>query len=403
MLIQNGNNGTRPLEYLASRMEHWKPKVDAYKVKFLRGRKDRFEKDLKDVIYTEDFWPYFEKYETSSKNIRSTLLMEVYSGYGGADEPRAISPAAASEFLQDGSLVADDIIDGDLKRRGIPSMHKKFADIYVEHQFSDHAKNDKDYLENFDEMNMKAANYGVSKAIAMAHNLSSMSGLALTAVPLYGASQEIYKLHQNAYNKLTAGVSSEIDSSLDRKHRLENLTRNSWKKINENKTHPLLEFPVVTGALMAMYGRNDKITPRDENDIKSLKKVTKTLSTAFQETDDLLMYSDNQEKQPWRDVLNARPNIALIYLYEDLKEKGGDDLKIFHEIVGNEKSTMDDCYKIIDMSVDMGIDKRVRKDLTDDLDTARVEYYELHPAESEEGNFHKLMEGLIEYLPKRQK
>ncbi len=63
---------------------------------------------------------------SGGKRIRPTLTLLVGRMLGG-DEPRLITLAAAIELLHTATLVHDDLIDGSLLRRGIPTINSRWS------------------------------------------------------------------------------------------------------------------------------------------------------------------------------------------------------------------------------------------------------------------------------------
>lgn len=65
------------------------------------------------------------------KRLRPKLVVETYKKYGG-EEPHLVIPiAAAWEMLHVGLLIHDDIMDGDLERRGEPTIEAIYGDSGV--------------------------------------------------------------------------------------------------------------------------------------------------------------------------------------------------------------------------------------------------------------------------------
>ena len=79
--------------------------------------------------------PYME----NGKCIRGGLVLILHNILGGNNKEDAISAALALEYIHTSILTADDMIDDDDTRRGLPSMHRQ-----LEQDFSLHEKQGRD-------------------------------------------------------------------------------------------------------------------------------------------------------------------------------------------------------------------------------------------------------------------
>lgn len=65
------------------------------------------------------------------KRLRPRLVIETYEKFGGKDTYKVVPIAAAWEMLHVGLLIHDDIMDGDLERRGKPTIEAIYEDSNV--------------------------------------------------------------------------------------------------------------------------------------------------------------------------------------------------------------------------------------------------------------------------------
>ncbi|HSW60962.1 MAG TPA: polyprenyl synthetase family protein [bacterium] len=65
------------------------------------------------------------------KLIRGILAVSSYSALGGKEKEKMFSIASAVELLHAGFLMHDDVMDGDSIRRGAPSIHIEYRDIFT--------------------------------------------------------------------------------------------------------------------------------------------------------------------------------------------------------------------------------------------------------------------------------
>ncbi len=82
---------------------------------------------LKEIIEKYDEGDKLRYFLESGKRLRPLLCLLTFSACNGSDYSKALDLAAAIELHHSASLVHDDIIDGDDKRRNGPSYHKAFG------------------------------------------------------------------------------------------------------------------------------------------------------------------------------------------------------------------------------------------------------------------------------------
>jgi len=74
-----------------------------------------------------ELWREMRTSLTGGKRVRPRLLLAAYTQLCGHDDEHAIRLAIAVELLHTALLVHDDIIDGDLERRGVPNLVGAFG------------------------------------------------------------------------------------------------------------------------------------------------------------------------------------------------------------------------------------------------------------------------------------
>ncbi|MGP4977220.1 polyprenyl synthetase family protein [Brachybacterium tyrofermentans] len=74
-----------------------------------------------------ELWDAFARAADGGKRFRPALLTATHGALGGVREEAAVQVAAALELLHTAFIVQDDVIDGDLMRRGVPSLPGSFA------------------------------------------------------------------------------------------------------------------------------------------------------------------------------------------------------------------------------------------------------------------------------------
>lgn len=74
-----------------------------------------------------ELWRSMRTSLTGGKRVRPRLLLSAYTQLCGRDDEPAVRLAIAVELLHTALLVHDDIIDGDLERRGVPNLVGAFG------------------------------------------------------------------------------------------------------------------------------------------------------------------------------------------------------------------------------------------------------------------------------------
>lgn len=74
-----------------------------------------------------DLWSAFTRSVEGGKRFRPALLIAAHRELGGHRHAAAIQVGAAIELLHTAFVVQDDVIDGDLVRRGVPNLSGTFA------------------------------------------------------------------------------------------------------------------------------------------------------------------------------------------------------------------------------------------------------------------------------------
>jgi geranylgeranyl diphosphate synthase type I len=67
---------------------------------------------------------------SGGKRLRPAFCYWAWRGAGGADGEAVVTAAASLEFLQAAALIHDDVMDDSDTRRGMPSVHRRFATLH---------------------------------------------------------------------------------------------------------------------------------------------------------------------------------------------------------------------------------------------------------------------------------
>ncbi|MEM3096393.1 MAG: polyprenyl synthetase family protein [Nitrososphaerota archaeon] len=170
---------------------------------------------------------------SGGKRLRPILLLMVFKAMGGKDYEKALDVAAALEIAHSASLVHDDILDIDYRRRGAPSLWRQV---------------------------------GVGKALLEGHR---MINLAFSTVLEKGL--EIAKVFVEAWDKASKGILDEVISQF-------NPSSGLYILLIREKTASLFEAAAQAGCILA---------EADPQASEAMKKYGLELGTAYQLADDL--------------------------------------------------------------------------------------------------------------------
>ncbi|HQN73399.1 MAG TPA: polyprenyl synthetase family protein [bacterium] len=92
-------------------------------------------------IIGEDSLLRLFEFISRGKFIRGILAVSSYRALGGNDKEKMLSVAVAIELLHAGFLMHDDVMDGDILRRGEPSVHVSYRDLFADEGLLNPEKN----------------------------------------------------------------------------------------------------------------------------------------------------------------------------------------------------------------------------------------------------------------------
>lgn len=99
------------------------------------------KKNLPAESFKDDFLKRLFKFISKGKLIRGILAVSSYETLGGTEQKKILSIASAIELLHAGFLMHDDVMDGDILRRGAPAIHVSYGDLFSKKGLSKPEKN----------------------------------------------------------------------------------------------------------------------------------------------------------------------------------------------------------------------------------------------------------------------
>lgn len=317
-----------------------------------------------------DFLGRLEPFATSGKLLRGSLLCFAYETFSGkAPDKAAVRAAMALELTHSALLIHDDIMDGDDKRRGRPSMHEQYARV---------AKRQK--LPQADRFGVNMALSGADAALFMAMELLSGSQASATA----GAGS--YSLFMEQLLKTCAGQMQDVYFDA----RPATPSKNEIYRLMRAKTAAYtLALPLAMGASLA--GEPASV-------LKRLKAVGVAGGTIFQIRDDELgILGDTAKtgKPVGSDIKEGKKTLLHYYLVRNCT---GEERAKTGAIFGNPLATDDDIAYIRRL-VRL---HNVPKLLSDDVDSLRRKAFtDIDKLATGESAKNELKE-LIDFCARRQ-
>lgn len=245
------------------------------------------EKDLQMAgFWSKDAIRRLKSFVLRGKTLRGSLVIFSHQLFGGTLKTEVIDTAAALELIHSALLIQDDIMDEDLMRRGIKTIHLQYANL---------GKRKK--IKNSSHFGESAAGCLADIAFFVAFGLLGRLALNLKA------KKELWNLFTK---ELTATAIGQIEDVASVGKREVNLTLYRAKTARYTFVLPLL-----AGALLA---------GKKKGQLKNFEKLGEVLGIIFQLKDDEL---DGKRKGREGEILRlARKARRLILSLATPKQKG---------------------------------------------------------------------------------
>ncbi len=305
--------------------------------------------ELLDAAFAESQEKYFNgspmremleyHYRSGGKRLRPTLVLGAALAFarrkGGNAEllTRACVPyALAVELLHNATLIHDDIQDGDVSRRGQPTLWKKYSEAQA--------------------INCGDAWFFVPQLIIQGADYPADVKLGLL------------ELVQSRILAVIEGQSQEF-ALKERFARGEEVSVQQYLLMVEGKTSALFSVPLVGGALVAGAGPLER---------KALEQSAVRLGHAFQIQDDLLdLWGEKGRGQAGSDIAEGKLSYPLVLLLNKLA-RGSQDRVRAEAIVRapREQTAQADVDWMIGLMERTGIKEQAKADFQRHLREART-------------------------------
>jgi geranylgeranyl diphosphate synthase type I len=316
--------------------------------------------DFKEQFRPQELRRYVYCYpRLKSKAIRPALLL-LSCGAVGGDEAAALPAAAAVEMLHTWSLVHDDIIDRDERRRGEKTVHVLAAE---------------DARRRWRLRSPDAEHYGTSLAILAGDSLLGFSVVLMAQLAERGAVAPVLvvslvqEMIEFALSAVIEGETLDIQFSHEAASRL---TAEKIERMLARKTAALLAFSARTGALIGLAQRQKRAQPKaclparqgcgyQHTDVQALEKFGHYCGLAFQLQDDILGLTGDERvlgKPVGSDLREGKRTTVLLYALG--KASSGEKEKILGAL-GNRDLTKRESVDIARLIAALGGIERAQK------------------------------------------
>lgn len=273
---------------------------------------------------------------SGGKALRPSVLLFSCGAVGG-DEEKIIPAAAAIEIFHTWTIVHDDIIDRDHKRRGGLTVHEEFRQRAMEEL----GYNEKE-----------AQHYGTSIAILAGDMQQGWSVSMLSELGLNGEIDPklvLYLIKDFGLRMQSELIEGQVLDIQYSKEPIESLTEEQIMKVMWKKTGVLYEFAGKAGA---MLGLNTLDTQHPF--VQAISSFTGKCGTAFQLQDDILGIVGDEEKlgKPiGSDIREGKRTIIVSHAFKNASEKQKQRLS---KIIGNQEASEDEIMEVKNILIDLG-------------------------------------------------
>jgi geranylgeranyl diphosphate synthase type I len=269
-----------------------------------------------------------------AKRFRPGVLLFSCGAVGGKEQ-QALPAAAAVEVYHTWTLVHDDIIDNDPKRRGLPTVHEEFR--------------------------QQALKWGYSgpEAVDLGRNIAILAGdlqhawsvrLLLDTVALGVPVPVVLDLVERLEADLTDGlVEGEALDVMYAKRELSELTEADVLRMLELKTGVLYEYAAVAGAAIGL-GQN----VAGHSLIGALGRFARSCGAAFQLQDDILGITGDEKllgKAVDSDLREGKRTVIVLYAF---LHASGPERKFIKACLGNPAASPADYTRLKQLLIEAG-------------------------------------------------
>jgi len=296
----------------------------------LLKRKEKVYEYLSSSRFRELFRPnhirdsVYSYMKQGGKSLRPAVLLFSCGAVGG-DEEKAIPAAAAVEVFHTWTMVHDDIIDKDDKRRGGPTVHEEFRKRAISEL-------------GYDEI--EAQHYGISIAmlagdmqqgwaVSILSELSNQNGIDPRLV--------LYLIKDSEMRVQSTLIEGQVLDIQYPKRSIDSLDQEQILDMLWKKTGALYEFAGKAGAMLGL-NTSDPEHPL----VKAISSFASQCGIAFQLQDDILGVVGDESvlgKPVGSDIREGKRTVILYHAFKNANSEQKDQIiKVF----GNDHTSEDD-------------------------------------------------------------
>lgn len=354
LLVVHGSNQNNFKSELAKFLKVFEP----YQKKY-------FERKIKEVSNYPNLISRFYKdladFSAGGKKLRAFL---VYLGYKVGNvkvSPLRVMPIClAVELVHNFLLIHDDIIDQSDKRRGRPTIHKRYG--------------------------KSGSHYGISQAIVIG-DLVCLEAIKLIneSVDEVGLKTRLLEKFIKTIIETVYGQALDVDYSQKRPNLDKILDVTNLKTARYSFVGPL-----TIGAILSGSGNGT---------IDALSEFGMSLGTAFQLQDDILGVFGNEKTLGKSNLSDMREGKNTLLFYKTRELAGGIDSKKLEKIWGNQNSTKNDLKMIQEIITKTGSLKWCQHQMTKLAQNAKKSI----PQITEDSHYRKVLLEIADFVINRQK
>jgi len=323
-------------------------------------------------LHTQYYTHLKEYLMRGGKRFRPLAIVIACRAAGGKVDSKSLYRASCSiEILHNASLLHDDLIDHDDTRRGGPTFHALYRELYKS-----------DVSKDFE----KATHFGMTAAILGGDSLINMGGMAIIESHLDpDIGIQCLDYYHKGFEEIIEGVFLEMNMVND-----QNTTPEMYMEMIRLKTAALLEKSLLMGGAIARA---------TQSQMKALSEYGIKVGQAFQMQDDILgSFGDEKVtgKAADGDIKQGKKTMLLL---EALRLCTPEQREILEKYLGNDKLTPNKVESVRDVFRDSGALDSVRKLMTEFLNAGQRALDEAEPALDEK--YKQFLLGLSNFLVKR--
>ncbi len=298
---------------------------------FEKKRKDLLE--AKSEVAEENYLAMQNYILGGGKRLRGICAILAYEACGGKDAQKIVLPSLSVEFFHNASLILDDIMDEDPKRRDVKAAHTLTIEWFKEKYENPPYKG---YL-----FADAATRFGVSMGMIATDMLFSLGAQTILDAE-FPAEKRIKAL--NAYEKTYRMVN--LGQMLDVNYEIEkNIDSKQYLRMAYLKTGALLGGALQIGGILA---------GATESQLKALEEYARYSATTFQIQDDILDVTPGAEKgrELGSDLRKGKTTLLVLLARENMEKE---EWKKIENVLGNEKASMKEMETTMKRLHDQGI------------------------------------------------